>query len=242
MSLTSVRFIVAALAVTLFVPRAFADPDTKKYGALLNKYVSAGKVDYDGLAADRADLDAYLKSVASASGKLSMAFYLNAYNALVLAALLDNGQPAKVLDVKGFFDAKKYTVAGKSMTLNDLEGFIRETYKDARIHFALNCGAMSCPPLFNKPFTESTLDKTLQSLTTKFLNGSGVKIDDAKKEIRVTKLMEWYGQDFIDNEGSLENYLKKYITDETKKAALESALSSGYKITFQFYNWAINKK
>jgi hypothetical protein len=209
------------------------------YDSLLKLYVSGGKVDYAGFKKERAQLDEFLTFVAKASSSQKLSFWINAYNATVIAALLDNGLPKQVTDVKGFFDTKKYTFAGKSMTLNDLENKIRAEYKDARIHFALNCGARSCPPLLAKAFRESTLDKTLTDLTSKFLNGSGVKVDEAKKEIAVTKLMEWYGQDFKDNEGSVENYLKKWVTESTKKAAIDAG---GYKITFQFYDWSINKK
>lgn len=239
------RTILATLiAFVAMISSAFADPSADKLGSVLSKYVSGGKVDYEGLRADRADLDAYLKTVSTASGTLSLAFYLNAYNAIVLGALIDSGSalPVNVTDLKGFFETKKHKVAGKDMTLNELESYARKTYKDARVHFAFNCGAKSCPPLPNKIFTEATLDKTLTDLTSKFLNGSGVKIDDAKKTIAVTKLMDWYKQDFVDNEGSIEAYIKKWVTDPTKKAALETALSAGYTITYQGYNWNPNKK
>jgi hypothetical protein len=239
------QLIAALFTFAAFLSSAFAgEPDASKFGGVLSKYVSGGKVDYEGLRGDRADLDAYIKSVGSASGDLSLAFYLNAYNALVLAALLDSGPalPTNVIDLKGFFDAKKYKVAGKDVTLNELEGNARKTFKDARVHFAFNCGARSCPPLTSKIFTKDTVDKTLTDLTNKFLNGNGVKINKDKKEIQVTKLMDWYKDDFIANEGSIEAYLKKWVTDATKKAELEAALTEGYKITYQGYNWNPNKK
>jgi hypothetical protein len=218
---------------------AFADINHSSYDKLLTKYVSGSRVDYEGIKAERSILDDYLKKVGSASGDLKMAFYLNAYNALVLAAILDNNQPAKVTDVKGFFDAKTHKVAGKTLTLNQLEDYIRSTYKDPRIHFALNCAARSCPPLYGKAFSDSNLESVLTTLTSTFLNGSGVKLDEAKKQIKVTKLMDWYGKDFVAKEGSVEAYLKKWVTDKTKKAALDAG---GYAIAFQGYDWTLNKK
>jgi hypothetical protein len=244
MALSRTRFVAAALAFVALAPPAFADIDQSKLSAILKGYVSGGKVDYEGIRQNCAGLDEYLLSVSKASGDLKMAFYINAYNALVIAALLDNGPalPGKVTDIKGFFDAKKFKVAGKDMTLNDLEGYVRKTYKDARIYFAFNCGAKSCPPLPNTIFSDATIDKTLTDLTQKFLNGTGVKIDDAKKEIQLTKLMDWYKQDFIDSEGSVDAFIKKYLTDPTKKAAYEKAVTDGYKVTYQFYNWVPNAK
>jgi Protein of unknown function, DUF547 len=209
------------------------------YDALLKAYVSGGKVDYAGFKKERAQLDDFLSFVAKASSSQKLAFWINAYNAAVIAALLDEGLPKKVTNVSGFFDAKKYTFAGKKMTLNELENKIRADFKDPRIHFALNCGARSCPPLPAKAFRDSSLDKTLNDLTSKFLNGSGVKVDEVKKEIQVTMLMNWYGDDFKEKEGSVEAYLKKWVTETIKKAALDAG---GYKIGFLFYDWSINKK
>lgn len=242
------RLTMAATVVALAVaPSVFADIDHSKLNNVLSKYVSGGKVDYDGLRGSQGDLDDYLKSVASASGELKMAFYINAYNALVLKAMVsETTLPKQVIDIKGFFDTKKYKVAGKEMTLNEIETKIRKEYKDPRIHFAFNCAAQSCPPLPSSVFSEKTLDATLTKLTQNFLNGSGVKIDDTKKEIKFTKLMDWYGEDFIGDSGLTKDkaaieFSKKYLNDEKKKK-LEDAVAAGYKVGFQGYNWAPNAK
>jgi hypothetical protein len=236
---------------------AHADISHAKFGEVLKKYVSGGKVDYVGLSADQATLDAYLKEVASASGTLPMSFYINAYNGLVLKAvssLKDStgalALPKNITDLKGFFDATKYTVAGKSMTLNDIENGVRKIYKDARIHFAFNCAARSCPPLPSSVFDEKTLDATLTKLTQNFLNGGGIKIDDTKKEIYFTKLMDWYGKDFAETLGdpakdikkAASEFSQKYVTDATKKASLDAAIAAGYTVKYLGYNWNPNAK
>jgi Protein of unknown function, DUF547 len=243
--------LVAAFTFVVAAPLAHADISHAKLGTVLSKYVSGGKVDYVGLRADQADLDEYLKSVASASGDLKMAFYINAYNALVLKAIVKQDPlPKNVTDDKAFFDKTKYKVAGKDMTLNEIEGKIRKEFKDARIHFAFNCGARSCPPLPGTPFDDKTIDATLTKLTQNFLNANGVKIDDAKKEIQVTKLMDWYGTDFAETlkdpamskDKAATEFAKIYITDAKKKAAFEAAVTAGYKVTYQGYNWNPNAK
>jgi hypothetical protein len=244
----NLRLTLAATFVALAVaPSVFADIDHSKLNGVLSKYVSGGRVDYEGLRGNTGDLDDYLKSVSSASGELKMAFYINAYNAIVLKALVsETALPKQVTDLKGFFDTKKYKVAGKDMTLNEIETKIRKEYKDPRIHFACNCGAESCPPLPATAFSEKTLDATLTKLTQNFLNGSGIKIDDTKKEIKLTKLMDWYGDDFIGDSGLAKDkaaieFSKKYLNDEKKKA-LEAAVTAGYKVTYQGYNWTPNAK
>lgn len=220
--------------------------DHSKLNTLLTSTVSGGKVDYTALRAKSADLNAYLATVASASGTQPLGFYINAYNALVLDALIDSGPalPAKVTDLAGFFDAKKYTVAGKSVTLNELEGGLRSQYKDARIHFALNCGAKSCPILRATawPEDEASLSKALDEATTTFLNGTGLTVDATKKELQVTKLMDWYAQDFKDNTATIPAYLTKFVKDPTKAAALQTGVAENYTVTYLFYNWAPNSK
>ena len=80
--------LVAAFTFVVASPLAHADISHAKLGEVLKKYVSGGKVDYVGLRADQGTLDEYLKQVASASGDLKQAFYINAYNALVLKAIV----------------------------------------------------------------------------------------------------------------------------------------------------------
>jgi hypothetical protein len=250
--------LVAAFTFVVAAPLAHADISHTKLGEVLKKYVSGGKVDYVGLRADQTTLDEYLKLVATASEPTldkktlaGMAFYINAYNALVLKAIvIQDPLPKNITDDKAFFEKTKYKVAGKDMTLNDIEGKIRKEFKDARIHFACNCGARSCPPLPSAPFEDKTIDATLTKLTTNFLNGSGVKIDDTKKEIQVTKLMDWYGADFSETLGdptlakdkAAIQFATKYLNDATKKASFDAAVAAGYKVTYQGYNWNPNAK
>jgi hypothetical protein len=237
----------ATLIVGVLLPLSQALAfDHSKLNGLLSGTVSGGRVDYAAVRARQAELDAYLTAVATASGTQSLGFYINAYNALVLDALLDSGAtlPAKVTDLAGFFDKKYYKVGGKEMTLNDLETMVRNTYRDPRIHFALNCGAKSCPPLRSStwPEDQAALDKALSDATIAFLNGSGVKIDDTRKEIQVTKLMDWYGKDFTDNAGTVQAFCAKYVTDATKAGQLKAGVAANYTVTFQSYNWAPNSK
>lgn len=245
--------LVAAFTFAVAAPIAHADISHAKLGTVLSKYVSGGKVDYVGLRADQTDLDEYLKLVASAPtpGAKEMAFYINAYNALVLKAIVKQDPlPKNVTDDKAFFEKTKYKVAGKDMTLNEIEAKVRKEFKDARVHFAFNCGAQSCPPLPSTPFDDKTIDATLTKLTQAFLNGRGVKIDDAKKEIQVTKLMDWYGTDFAETlkdpslakDKAAIKFSEIYLTDAKKKTSFDAAVTAGYKVTYQGYNWNPNAK
>ncbi len=242
MSLRRYAIVLAAILAPLQSAFAF---DHSKLNGLLGKYVSAGKVDYVGLKAEKPALDAYIVSVGAASGTLPMGFYLNAYNAFVLGDLLAQpALPAKVTDLPGFFDARKHKVAGKDWTLNELETHVRTTWKDPRVHFALNCGARSCPALQAAAFSEdpAALNQKLTAITSNFLNGPGVKVDATKNEVAVTKLMDWYAADFVAKSGSVGAFVQASVTDAQKLAAVNAALGAGGKIVFLNYDWTPNAK
>ena len=207
------------------------------WDALLRAHVSDSRVDYRGFAKERPALDAYRRSIAEASGELDFASLLNGYNAAVVASVLDTGQPARVLDVKGFFKERKHVIAGRELTLDELETRIRSRFKDPRIHFALNCAAVSCPPLYERAFTPGNVDAVLSERTRRFLNGAGVVVD-AQRGLVVSSLFDWYKDDFIAKEGSVAAYLKRWVSEPGRRAALDA----GRPILFQVYDWQLNRR
>ena len=214
---------------------------TAAYNAILKQYCRGGRVDYAGIhGGAKQQLDDYVKYIGSrglpGGRDAKLAFYINAYNAITIKMIVDRWPNIKsVMSVPGFFKAKRNRVAGRMLTLDQLENkVIRPTFKDARIHFALVCGARSCPPLRCAAFYGGGLQRTLEGLARRFINGRlGVRLDGDR--VRVSKLFEWYGKDFVDAAGSVGKYLAKY--HKTAADRLPTA-----KIEFQPYSWALNKK
>ena len=215
-----------------------AKPDHSPFNALLNKYVnSAGNVNYAGLKKDEAKLDAYLKDLSANSPQSdwsrneSMAFWINAYNANTLKLILKNYPVKSITDLHGGkpWDVKWVNIGGKTYSLNNIEhDIIRPRYKDARIHFAVNCAAASCPPLPNKAFTAANLNSLLESRTKSFIRNANYNTI-ADGEVKVSKIFDWYGEDF----GDLKKYLNKYAATE---------IATDADIKFKDYNWALNKQ
>ena len=217
--------------------------DHKPLDAILRAHVRGGRVDYAGIKARDADkLAAYVKAVGSASvsgmsKNAKLAFYLNAYNALVIKAVVDRWPGiTSVMKVPGFFKSKRYKVAGRTVTLDQLENkVIRPTFKEPRIHFALVCAARSCPPLPSRAFSASGLDKTLDRLARSFINSSrGVQVSG--DTIRVSRLFEWYAGDFVAAAGSVGKFLARYHKTHADK------LKAATKLDYLNYDWALNKK
>lgn len=201
------------------------------------KYVSNGKVDYKAIQAEQTKLNALVDEIAktnlSASDKnTKIAFYLNAYNILVIKSVINNMPLNKPTDVKGFFDANKFTVAGESLTLNDIEN--KKLRPDARVHFCLVCAAISCPKITTEAFMPDKVQAQMDSRTIKTLNDPGfIKVDDANKKASISQLFVWYKDDFEKSAGTVLNFINKY------KAI---PIPADYAIDNYTYDWSLNSK
>lgn len=215
--------------------------DIDAYDALLTQFVDVnGQVDYTSLKADDASLRTFIASIGASdisamNNDEKLAFYINAYNAIVLLAVVDQYPTTSVMDIAGFFDTKKHRIAGKMNTLDELENqIIRPTFKEPRIHFALVCAAKSCPPLQQKAYRADTLEATFEEVTTAFIE-TQTTVDG--KNVTTSKLFDWFKDDFIEGAGSVGEFLATYLPAE--KATLE-ANDSVY--IFTDYSWALNEQ
>jgi hypothetical protein len=236
--LTALALVVAPL---LLAGSAFADYDHSVLDAIVKKAVKGRYVAYDVVAKERPKLQAYIKGVATADiSKLSkvekLAFYTNAYNAIVLEQVLVHERPASVLKVKGFFDGIKHTVAGEQMTLNDLEGNKIRSAGDPRVHFVVNCASDDCPPLAPFAYTGKNYSAKLEAQTKAYLTRKGATVvDDKAKTVEVVQLFEWYEKDWGGKD-------KAQVFIETYVPAAKGKLSKqGYKLTYRAYDWDLNK-
>ncbi len=223
---------------------AFADGGEAfftKADAFFKKNVSStGGVYYASIKSAPAELNALVKDIAnfpfsSQSKNTQKAFMINAYNILVIKNVVDNYPIAQPLSVPGFFDKKKFNVAGMSLTLSDIENKkIRPVYKDARTHFVLVCAAKSCPPLPNYAFMPSKLESQILARTKKAMNSrSFIKVNSEKKTVQISQIFEWYAEDFKAEAKDFITYINKYRS---------TPIPASYKSSFYTYNWALNVK
>ncbi len=210
------------------------------YASVLKQNVAKGQVDYDGVASMRDELDAFLKFVASArvpqERKKAMAFYIDAYNALVLRAVLEAGQPESVLNVKSFFQAKTHTVAGKTVSLDQLEKqLLNPLAKDPRTHMVLVCAAKGCPILDPRPYTGSNLERRLEDATVRYLrSNAGARVKGTT--LGLSKIFEWYAADFGGKDGAVA-FVRKRL--HPKKHA---TLGDNPNVAFFEYDWRLNSR
>lgn len=207
-----------ALALTLLpIPvhaqDASALPGPARLDALLREVVRPRGVDYAGLRARLPELVAIhgwygangprTTPAAFSSRAARLAYWLNAYNVTVLRAVAE--APASMRNVlsylpeSGFFRARRWRVDGRDLTLDQVENQeVRPVFRDARVHFALNCAARSCPPLRAGIYTPQAVHAQLDEQTRRYLNAAGaVTVDAGTRRVRATQLFEWFRDDFI---------------------------------------------
>lgn len=218
--------------------RAPAPPplNHEAFERLLQQYVDdAGKVNYKGLKADKAALDAYCQLLTDNppletwNRNETLAYWINVYNALTLKLIVDNYPTRSIIKLDGgkTWDVRRIKIGSNKYSLNNIENdIIRPKFQEPRIHFAVNCAAKSCPPLWNHAYTADNLEAALESRARAFINNSGFNTL-AGNRARVSKIFDWYGADF----GDLRIYLNKYA---------DSPLDANASIRFNEYDWDLN--
>ena len=202
-----------------------------------------GLVDYAALAADpraraavRAQSGALAGGVDALEPAARLAALMNTYNAAVLHLLLEAGAGGSgaidgILDVDGgdVFDTPRVPLGGETVSLNQLEKeHIGPLAGDPRYHFAINCGALSCPPLRAEAYTADRLQEQLDDQRDRTLAGGDPRfvVWDGDGAVRVTKLMDWYGDEF----GDPAAYLGEH-------AGLPGPVT---EVGFLGYDWSLN--
>lgn len=231
-----------SILFTFSVVWAMAQASTTNYSSLLQKHVtSTGKVNYKTLKTDISKLNTFLSELKENAPKSSWskneikAYWINAYNAFTLKLMLNNYPVKSITDIKyGDKNAWDYTwinIGGEKLSLNDIEHKkLRAKYKDARIHFAVNCASYSCPILLNTAYTAKNLETQLNAQAKKFINDSSRNKISADK-VQISEIFKWYKDDFTTS-GSIIDYLNKYSTVKIKSTA---------SVTYLNYNWNINE-
>lgn len=226
---------------------AATTPATDDLAQMLTRYVDdGGWVDYAALAEDPAALDRYIDSLKGADldamtrdGRL--ATLINAYNAYVLKLVAENYDGGKLKSINDIpeeerFEAQRWELAGQTVSLNEIENrLIRQNYDEPRIHWALVCGAYSCPPLRDEPYTAEALGKQLADQEQRVLSDERFyRYDADAKTLHLTSILDWYGEDFVAAAGSVAGY----VAQRKQGVATDPAP----KIEFIDYDWKLNSR
>ncbi len=227
--------LIIAVAFNLQAQQKVVDTFFKNTDAFLKTHVGNNGVNYTAVKND-ASLDALITTIAEVNltnvdAINKEAFYINAYNLLVINAAAKAYPLASVQDISGFFDSKKHTVSGEQTTLNDLEkDKLLKVYKDPRFHFVLVCGALGCPPITDFAYVPKKLDTQLETQARKALNDDTF-IQANGDEVKLSQIFEWYPNDFGGNKKTAIEYINGYR---------ENKIPAKAKVGFYPYDWTLN--
>jgi len=227
-------------------PAAAAAPLHAEFSRLLSTYVQDHLVDYDAWCAAPADVAAlhdYVNNLAALDPADwprddALAYWLNLYNAVTLRLILDNHPLESIKDIGGLlkkspWKRKLVTVGGRELTLNDIENnIVRPTFKDPRVHFALNCASMGCPPLASAAFLPATLDAQLDAGAKLAMNGARW-VEVQGQDLNLTKIFDWYGKDFGPDEAAILAFIRRYRDTPLPNGKL--------KLHYVAYDWSLNQ-
>jgi hypothetical protein len=245
----------------------------ERYGSVLQAYVDKnGMVDYQSLKAGPQPLDAFAAEIGRVSPafysgwneKEQIAFWINAYNALTLEAILNHYPiqasllrsalfPANsIRQIPGVWDRLQFVIMGERRTLGEIEHeILRKRFDEPRIHMALVCAANGCPPLRNEPYTGDQLDQQLADQTRRFLsNPTQFRIDRQNHLVYLSPIFEWFGSDFVgygtdqgsgqqpDPEKAVLNFIMSYASGSDR----EYLGQGGYTVKYLNYDWSLNER
>jgi hypothetical protein len=231
--------------------------DHTPWTAFLARYAVATpdgvvRLPYGRVAADdRAMLDTYLGTlqttiVSSLARAEQLAYWINFYNALTVKLVVDRYPVKSIRDVslgggltsvffRGPWDAKLARIEGEQVSLNDIEHrILRPIWRDPRIHYAVNCASIGCPPLRLVAFTRANASSLMDQAARDYVNGPhGVRRQDDR--IWVSSIFRWFREDFGGTDASVMAHLVRFAAGD-----LAAALTRGVVIQGDFYDWSLN--
>jgi len=236
--------------------------DHSAWDHVLKEFVSEqGRVDYAALKANPAELNRYVTELAAQSPlsdpqqfptrASQLAYWINAYNALVMEAVIDHWPVESVRKIGGlpysFFWRKKFVLGERKYTLDAIEGIMRKNLAEPRIHFAIVCAANSCPRLQRQAYTPENTDRLLEEAARFYVNEPrNLRIDPAQNRVTVARIFSFYHEDFESyvRENNLTStgqpildYVKVYASEENRRAL--DGLNHPILEHFD-YDWGIN--
>lgn len=238
------------LLCSIFASGTYAfDHSYQDWSEILKQYTVIKKkqvyVDYKVLKFSPAKLDKFLSRLERLNKKAfdqfsqneQLAFWINAYNAFTFRLVVKHYPVESIKDIGWFFSTPWkidfINLFGKQMSLDDIEhGIIRKDFKEARIHFALNCASIGCPSLHQEAFVAEKLEEQLSLITEKFLKNTRKNVI-SKKAIYISKIFDWFEEDFVKYHGSVEKFVGKAL-------GMGNSLE-GRKVKYMEYSWKLNE-
>lgn len=215
-----------------------------QYQSVLDKYVKEGKVNYEGLLADRAELDAFVASYADVSferyqaftKREKLAFMINLYNAATIQLILNHWPVGSIEDIGGWFSSpwnqKFIRLFDHEASLGMIEhDILRVDFKEPRIHFAIVCASRGCPTLRSDAYMDTKLNDQLAEQEKNFIS-ERPEVNRLENDVLyISPIFKWFREDFNNEEG-IRTLFQLYFPE----------VRNNTRITYTEYDWGLNKQ
>jgi len=238
----------------------------KAFDQILDSYVRDGLVYYRALKSDRGKLDGYLNMVGSASiDKLSreerLAFWLNAYNAVVLRTVIDHYPiqnrssdypPRSIRQIPGAFERLPHHLAGRTVTLDQIEQTVLPEFNDPRVYLALGRGALGGGRLRSEAFSPEQVDKQLTEVANECISRTEcVQIDRDAGKVNATAIFSWREKEFVaayadkapptfSNRSPIERAVIAFVGPKLLTIEKEFLDKNTFQVAYKPFDWHLN--
>jgi uncharacterized protein DUF547 len=236
------------------------------YDFVLETYVRDGLVYYRALRQDRGKLDAFVNSlgatpVESEARNDQIAFWLNAYNALVLRTVIDQFPiplrspeypPHSIRQIPGAFERTPRHVAGKTITLDQIEQTVLPGFNDPRLFLALGRGALGSGRLRSEAFTGSDLERQLSDVAAECISRAQcMQVDRGANTVRVSSIFSWRERDFTRVYGEsadpkfgtrspMERAVLAFVKPRLLTTEVEFLERNEFQVKYIPFDWTLN--
>ena len=245
---------------------ASTDPRHRSLDEVLDLYVRDGYVYYRALRQDRSRLDAYVRSLASASidsasRSEQVAFWLNAYNALVLQTVIDrypivgrskDYPPQSIRQIPGAFERIAHRAGMRDITLDQIEQTILPAFADPRVFFALGRGAVGSGRLRSEAYSGASLEKQLAEVADECTSRQQcIQIDQVANRMMVSSIFSWRQQEFsaalagaadraFSSRSPVERAVLSFVGPRLLAAEREFVTRNEFEVRFLPFDWSLN--
>jgi hypothetical protein len=259
-------FVCAIVVATPAAQESSADARRKTFDQLLDLYVRNGDVYYRALKAERAKLDGFLSQQATTTvDKLSreeqLAFWLNAYNALVLKTVIDHypllGKsaeypPKSIRQISGSFERLPHRVAGRTLTLDQIEQTVLATFQDPRVFFALGRGGAGSGRLRSEAFTPARIEEQLAETAAECVTRAQcIRVDREAGKVYASSIFSWREKEFaavyadkapapFASRSPIERAIVAYVLPNLLPSEKEFLAKNTFQVVYTPFDWNLN--
>ena len=274
--LRTCRWTLAVVALALFAASSSsmtaraqdseADTRQRQLDSILDLYVRDGYVYYRALKSDRAKLDGYVAALDRvrldiASPQEQVAFWINGYNALVLQTVINQypipertrDYPAgSIRQIPGAFERQPHRLAGRTLTLDQIEQTVLPSFHDPRVFLALGRGAVASGRLRSETYDARRLDTQLAEAASECAARTQcVQVDGTQNVLRVNAIFSWRRNEFVDayaeraanlfeGRSPVERAVLALISPKLLAAERDMLGKNNFRMEYQPFDWSLN--